>query len=74
MTSSVASVLWGTALGLAAFAIWMKWLWLLFCSFGVVGGMGLGLAYVSPVSTLIKWFPDSPGMAAGKRFPRFQLK
>jgi MFS family permease len=39
--------------------------WLLLFGYGVVGGIGLGLGYISPVSTLIKWFPDRPGMATG---------
>lgn len=40
-------------------------LWLLYLGYGVVGGTGLGLGYISPVSTLIKWFPDRPGLATG---------
>jgi len=40
-------------------------LWLLYFGYGVVGGTGLGLGYISPVSTLIKWFPDRPGLATG---------
>jgi hypothetical protein len=40
-------------------------LWLLYLGYGVVGGVGLGLGYVSPVSTLIRWFPDRRGMATG---------
>lgn len=39
--------------------------WLLLLGYGVLGGVGLGLGYISPVSTLIKWFPDRPGMATG---------
>jgi MFS family permease len=39
--------------------------WLVVGGYGVVGGIGLGLGYISPVSTLIKWFPDRPGMATG---------
>jgi MFS family permease len=39
--------------------------WLLLAGYGVLGGIGLGLGYISPVSTLIKWFPDRPGMATG---------
>jgi MFS family permease len=39
--------------------------WLLYLGYGVLGGIGLGLGYISPVSTLIKWFPDRPGMATG---------
>jgi MFS family permease len=40
-------------------------LWLIYFGYGVVGGTGLGLGYISPVSTLIKWFPDRPGLATG---------
>jgi hypothetical protein len=40
-------------------------LWLVYLGYGVIGGCGLGLGYVSPVSTLIRWFPDRRGMAAG---------
>jgi MFS family permease len=40
-------------------------LWLVYLGYGVIGGAGLGLGYISPVSTLIKWFPDRPGLATG---------
>jgi len=40
-------------------------LWIIFLGYGVLGGCGLGIGYISPVSTLIKWFPDRPGMATG---------
>lgn len=40
-------------------------IWLIYLGYGVIGGIGLGLGYISPVSTLIKWFPDRPGMATG---------
>jgi len=39
--------------------------WLVVLGYGFVGGIGLGIGYISPVSTLIKWFPDRPGMATG---------
>src|SRR5206468_4835190 len=39
--------------------------WLVCLGYGVLGGIGLGLGYISPVSTLLKWFPDRPGMATG---------
>jgi MFS family permease len=48
-----------------AIGIHMHSLWLLYAGYGVLGGCGLGLGYISPVSTLIKWFPDRPGMATG---------
>jgi MFS family permease len=50
---------------LAALAVKLKWLWLLLVGYGFVGGIGLGLGYIAPVSTLVKWFPDRPGMATG---------
>jgi hypothetical protein len=42
-------------------------LWLVYLGYGVLGGIGLGIGYISPVSTLIKWFPDRPGHAHGPR-------
>lgn len=49
----------------AAVGVHLHWLWLLYVGYGVLGGCGLGIGYISPVSTLIKWFPDRPGMATG---------
>jgi MFS family permease len=49
----------------AALGVNLHLLWLVFLGYGVLGGCGLGLGYISPVSTLIKWFPDRPGMATG---------
>ncbi|MCE9566871.1 MAG: OFA family MFS transporter [Planctomycetes bacterium] len=49
----------------AALGVWVQQLWLVCLGYGVLGGIGLGLGYISPVSTLIKWFPDRPGMATG---------
>ena len=40
-------------------------IWVVYLGYGVLGGLGLGIGYISPVSTLIKWFPDRPGMATG---------
>ncbi len=50
---------------LGALGIYWHQLWLLYLGYGVIGGCGLGLGYVSPVSTLIRWFPDYRGMATG---------
>lgn len=44
--------------------VWHQ-LWIIFLGYGVIGGIGLGLGYISPVSTLIRWFPDRPGLATG---------
>ena len=62
---SVAAVCWGGGFVLAALGIHLHELWLLYLGYGVLGGCGLGLGYVSPVSTLIKWFPDRRGLASG---------
>ena len=62
---TVAAVCWGGGFLLGSFGIWLHQLWLLYLGYGVIGGCGLGLGYVSPVSTLIRWFPDRRGMAAG---------
>jgi MFS family permease len=50
---------------LGAIAIYVHQLWLLWLGSGIIGGVGLGLGYISPVSTLVKWFPDRRGMAMG---------
>ena len=60
-----AAICWGGGFLIGAFAIYIHQLWLLWLGTGVVGGIGLGLGYISPVSTLVKWFPDRRGMATG---------
>jgi MFS family permease len=49
----------------AALGVQVHQFWLVVLGYGVLGGIGLGIGYISPVSTLIKWFPDRPGMATG---------
>jgi MFS family permease len=49
----------------SALGVHLHNLWIIYFGYGVLGGFGLGLGYISPVSTLIKWFPDRPGMATG---------
>jgi MFS family permease len=49
----------------AALGVRLHQIWIIYLGYGVIGGIGLGLGYISPVSTLIKWFPDRPGMATG---------
>src|SRR5271156_3818769 len=46
---------------LAGLGVQLHNIWILYLGYGVVGGIGLGLGYISPVSTLVKWFPDRPG-------------
>lgn len=65
MVGTVAAACWGGGFLVGGLGIWLHQLWLLYLGYGVIGGCGLGLGYVSPVSTLIKWFPDRRGMAAG---------
>ncbi|WP_158840913.1 OFA family MFS transporter [Saccharothrix deserti] len=50
---------------ISALGAWTEQYWLVVLGYGFVGGIGLGIGYISPVSTLIKWFPDRPGMATG---------
>jgi MFS family permease len=61
----VAACCWGGGYLVGGAGILTHQLWLLYLGYGVIGGCGLGLGYVSPVSTLIRWFPDRRGMAAG---------
>jgi MFS family permease len=61
----VAMLLWCGGLLLGAIAVYTHQLWLMWIGPGMIGGIGLGLGYISPVSTLIKWFPDRRGMATG---------
>lgn len=65
LVSFVATICWCGGLVLASAAIYFHQLWLLWLGAGVIGGIGLGLGYISPVSTLLRWFPDKRGMAAG---------
>ena len=65
MVGSLSALLWGGGFLVGALGIYTHQLWLLYLGYGVIGGCGLGLGYVSPVSTLIRWFPDRRGMATG---------
>ena len=61
----VAALCWAGGLLIGAFGVYVHQLWIMWLGAGVIGGVGLGLGYISPVSTLIKWFPDHRGMATG---------
>nr|WP_298687562.1 OFA family MFS transporter [uncultured Dongia sp.] len=61
----VSAVCWCGGIAIAAIGVMTHQLWLMWVGAGVIGGIGLGLGYISPVSTLIKWFPDRRGMATG---------
>jgi len=65
MVGTVAAACWGGGYLVGGLGIYLHELWLLYLGYGVIGGCGLGLGYVSPVSTLIRWFPDRRGMATG---------
>ena len=61
----IAALCWGGGLVLGGIGVSTHQLWLLWLGWGIIGGVGQGLGYISPVSTLIKWFPDRRGMATG---------
>jgi MFS family permease len=61
----VAALCFGSGFIVSAIGIHLHQLVILYLGYGVLGGCGLGIGYISPVSTLIKWFPDRPGMATG---------
>jgi MFS family permease len=61
----ISMLFWCGGLLISAYGVYSHQLWLMWLGSGVIGGIGLGLGYISPVSTLIKWFPDKRGMATG---------
>ena len=62
---ATSALFWVSGFLVGALGIATSQLWLLYLGYGVIGGIGLGIGYISPVSTLIKWFPDRPGLATG---------
>jgi hypothetical protein len=54
----------------SALGVYLHQLWVIYLGYGVIGGTGLGIGYVSPVSTLVRWFPDRPGMATAHQHGR----
>ncbi len=61
----VSAICWCGGLLISALGVYHHQLWMMWLGSGIIGGIGLGLGYISPVSTLIKWFPDRRGMATG---------
>ena len=61
----VAGTAWVVGFFVAAFGIATGQLWMVYFGYGFIGGIGLGIGYIAPVSTLMKWFPDRPGLATG---------
>ncbi|ARV06041.1 MFS transporter [Polaribacter sp. SA4-10] len=65
ISGTTAGILYGVGIFGSGFAVQIESLWLFYLCYGVIGGIGLGLGYITPVSTLVKWFPDSRGLATG---------
>lgn len=65
LTGTVAALLYGSGILLTGLAVQLESLPLLYIGYGVIGGLGLGAGYVTPVSTIIAWFPDKRGLATG---------
>lgn len=65
ISGMVSATFWGGGLLVAALAAKLGNLWLLYLGYGILGGIGLGTGYITPVSTLVKWFPDRRGLATG---------
>ena len=61
----VSALCWCGGMLISALGVYLHQFWMMILGSGVIGGIGLGLGYISPVSTLIKWFPDRRGMATG---------
>jgi MFS family permease len=64
-SGTIAALCWGGGLILGGYGVSIHQLWLVYLGCGLIGGVGQGLGYITPVSTLIKWFPDRRGMATG---------
>ena len=62
---TISSIFYGSGIALTGVAIQIHQLWLLYLAYGVIGGLGLGSGYVTPVSTIVRWFPDKRGLATG---------
>src|SRR3954453_13606094 len=60
-----AALCWSGGFLVSAVGVYIYNIWVVYFGYGVLGGFGLGIGYISPVSTLIRWFPDRPGMATG---------
>ncbi|HEP1659427.1 TPA: OFA family MFS transporter [Streptococcus pyogenes] len=65
LTGTVSAILYASGNMLTGLTIDRKEIWLLYIGYGVIGGLGLGAGYITPISTIIKWFPDKRGMATG---------
>jgi len=63
--ATAAAAFFGAGLLIGGLGLQIKQEWLVFLGMGIIGGIGCGLGYIAPVSTLVKWFPDRRGMATG---------
>jgi len=64
-SAQLSAILFCSGLAVAGLAILLKSLPLFYLGYGVIAGIGTGIGYISPVSTLVKWFPDRRGLATG---------
>lgn len=64
-SGTIAGLFYGIGIAGTGLAVQFELLWLFYLSYGVLGGIGLGIGYITPVSTLVKWFPDRRGLATG---------
>tara|TARA_R110002126_G_scaffold291063_2_gene450201 strand:- start:1446 stop:2705 length:1260 start_codon:yes stop_codon:yes gene_type:complete len=65
ISGTTAGIFYGVGILGSGLAVQLESLWLFYLCYGVIGGIGLGLGYITPVSTLVKWFPDKRGLATG---------
>lgn len=65
VTGTISAILYSIGNVLTGYAVAQEELWLLYLGYGILGGLGLGAGYITPVSTIIKWFPDKRGLATG---------
>lgn len=65
ISGTTAGIFYGFGILGSGLAVQLESLWLFYLCYGVIGGIGLGLGYITPVSTLVKWFPDKRGLATG---------
>ena len=65
LTGTISAIFFGAGIALTGWAISVQSLPMLYLSYGLIGGIGLGTGYVTPVSTMMAWFPDRPGIATG---------
>lgn len=65
VTGTISAICYAGGTALTGLAVERHELWLLYLGYGILGGLGLGSGYITPVSTIIKWFPDKRGLATG---------